>query len=940
MQDINNFFDKKTKQPLFVLSSNRAKFTFSKYFSSNANLYMDVDTINLDSNDKLNSYDIFNFDYTKVRDFESVFLPNIFSVDEFFKKIIFAKLPLVSKNARFFFMMESLREVRSEIIKENDKGDKKLFSFTNNLASFDENFISYLETSRVLTKFYDELLNHRKAISWETFEYFIQKDNGEIHSEELKILYRIYTRFLKKMEINNLCAGFISEKNAKNYELDSKFLQLYSCIHIDLDGFIPPLKYEILRAAADFLPIYLHFKTDRYSVQHFEFLNKEIEINKQYIFCINNEKLYSKDIESKEIKPVFYKTQNRFNQVNLALKLGSLWLSKIYDEKNNYKVDENGAKITENDFAVIVPDESFRDFLFTMDGIKDSKSGSVKPIFNYAMGEDLQNLKEFQILQKIYTNYKETNIFNIKEIIDYIESNKLNDNKNIPKATLQDIKETNDNYEIPNPNLQKIQNILIILFLNVNQKLLNQAIEILTELYFIEKISKNTSFKTLFISFMEDFSTLSIDNINGGDIRVIGVLEARNLKFREVLILDFNDDIIANVSFDDMFLNSTLRKQAGLPTKKDKENLQKHHYYNIMQNTQITHISYVENDEKLPSSLLYELGFNLRDSINIDETYIYYDTENGKKLSLIESNDNSEFPDSKEKLHEFKEKLKSNKENKETLTQGMLKDYKECTRRFYLKHIEKLELENTNSAPSVGKKIHKFLEISYTGYENKNEPLNENDINEIEKTFNELCAKEYNKLRQNTQSSDTLDIESYIKFDNLCKKMTQFFDYERQRVKENDITILGVEVKFNGYCNINGENINCAGKIDRIDKICHKNKETKIAFIDYKTSYELPTTDYKKTLSETQENKIDLQMPFYKMNKDSINFLKEYSDEMIESYYAHLKDFNNLTLISDNIMKIGETKIKDILKEFNKNEKCSTIENCKYCQYTTLCGRD
>ncbi|WXG60951.1 hypothetical protein VB002_05660 [Campylobacter concisus] len=79
------------------------------------------------------------------------------------------------------------------------------------------------------------------------------------------------------------------------------------------------------------------------------------------------------------------------------------------------------------------------------------------------------------------------------------------------------------------------------------------------------------SLKQLSEIFLLNISRLSIDDVGGGKISVMGMLESRGMKFDGVIIVDFNDNFIPARSANEMFLNSKVRQKAGLISYIERE---------------------------------------------------------------------------------------------------------------------------------------------------------------------------------------------------------------------------------------------------------------------------------------------------------------------------------------------------------------------------------
>ena len=90
---------------------------------------------------------------------------------------------------------------------------------------------------------------------------------------------------------------------------------------------------------------------------------------------------------------------------------------------------------------------------------------------------------------------------------------------------------------------------------------------------------------------MQRLSDIRIDDVGGGKVTVMGLLETRGVAFRGVIIVDFNEGYVPRISEKDLFLNSTIREHSGLPTGADRQDLQKHYYYQLIHAAEAVAIS-------------------------------------------------------------------------------------------------------------------------------------------------------------------------------------------------------------------------------------------------------------------------------------------------------------------------------------------------------------
>jgi len=80
------------------------------------------------------------------------------------------------------------------------------------------------------------------------------------------------------------------------------------------------------------------------------------------------------------------------------------------------------------------------------------------------------------------------------------------------------------------------------------------------------------------------------------------------VRYDGVIVVDFNEGLVPKVGSEDMFLNTKLREAVNLPTIAQKEQLQKHYYYQLFKGAKRVAVSYVKNEESDISRFFYELS--------------------------------------------------------------------------------------------------------------------------------------------------------------------------------------------------------------------------------------------------------------------------------------------------------------------------------------------
>lgn len=296
--------------------------------------------------------------------------------------------------------------------------------------------------------------------------------------------------------------------------------------------------------------------------------------------------------------------------------------------------------------------------------------------------------------------------------------------------------------------------------------------ELNIEINAVRGILENLSSDELIAFLLKNIKNL--DDNNGGKVRVMGILESRALSFERAIIVDFNSDFIPILQDNDMFLNTAIRKRLNLPTLRDKENLQRHYYFMLIQNTKVVEIACVKGAPV--ASLLNDL----KEICKVNEI------DGDKKWRF--------FPPQGKKAYIDDEIIARN--TKKSLSASALKVFLDCKRKFYFQYLCENLRSSEEKEEFLGTKIHNLLCEMGQNF----------DVNKIR------------KFAESSAQGERLDLEITL------KKLASFFKQQVQALK-NGTQILHIEqskeFEFRGFGFV------C--KIDRVDKIGDK-----IRIIDYK----------------------------------------------------------------------------------------------------------
>lgn len=416
-------------------------------------------------------------------------------------------------------------------------------------------------------------------------------------------------------------------------------------------------------------------------------------------------------------------------------------------------------------------------------------------------------------------------------------------------------------------------------------------------------------------------------------LQILGSLETRNLNFKRVFYLDVNEGIVPGVKKEDSILSDYLRRLINLPTAKEREEITRHYFFNLIKGAEEVYLFYT-TDGLEPSRYIEMLKWQR-------------EKKEGKigvlKEEITSFNISFSYREPKEvkKTEEIIRKLKQH-----PFSATQLNTYLKCPLRFYYENFlipeETKEISSAKSRMDIGNIIHSTLKEYFEKWKNK-----ELYIENLEEEKNTLFSI-LNKHFPDTTGNEVLIQKEQVKYAlNLL--------LERHVKELNGIKITHLEEKFKGTIELdNGEEVQIEGRIDRV----HEYKGN-VYIIDYKTgSLTYPMKD-KLPTKEDRENWDNIiksfQLPFYIMlyhhNNPNVSY------EEIEVQIWSLKEFEKdgktlkvkpFLLNNPKKQKTYEDALKTVIEEILNpsipfmpvsREKAIKRNVCKNCPYNALCDR-
>ena len=758
---------------------------------------------------------------------KNAFLPTYITISDFISKLcIVPNFKTIDSDTRTLLLLKA--------------SDFKEFSH----LQIQRNFFTFTKNSTYIFKFFEELSAEKYDInSLETSDIY-----GE-YEEHIAILKELYKRYeqicLEKKFLDKI---FLP----KLYEFNHSYIKEHKKIKLFVDGHLTNFEIELLEKCCEYSEVNIVFNTSFFNTKmqkKFLELGFTLEPNFMYKLCLNTKEIITQEKLYKNEHISCESFSESILQVAFVKKKIYDFLQKGYEAK---------------DIAVILPDEKMADILMSFDD---------KSNFNFAMGSSFTKTKLYEKLNATAKMIEQ----NTKE--NEARLNRIGD----------------DFYmKLLNIYFKNNEEVDFIAFLNEYKESFStkQEIKIFEdEVYkfkYLLTFMKSMNVKSLINLFLQRLASRTIDDVRGGKITVMGVLETRNISFDGVIIVDFNDKHVPKKSDKDMFLNTNIREIANLPTMIDRENLQKHYYEMLMKRSKEVAISFVSSKDTSESRFLKQLS--IKDE-NIFKESDYADVIFTKKDLAKKNYDDIILPYSFENS-----KLSASK----------IKIFLTCKRKYYYRYIKKIyshEIPSDKPADyKLGLDIHlalKELYLKQSTYDNAK--LLQIDL--FKELDSVLGKSEYEKYMMDIAKRN---LHIFCEID--VKRFSQ--GWSVYKVEDN------LECRFNG--------ITLSGQIDRIDK-----RDNEISILDYKTG----------NFTLTPANKIDeateFQLEFYYLLASAYGNVSECA------YY----DLKNSKIVAENFLDEKLEKLKSIvvdllaITEINF-ELCEDKKSCIFCEYKIMCERE
>ncbi len=433
-------------------------------------------------------------------------------------------------------------------------------------------------------------------------------------------------------------------------------------------------------------------------------------------------------------------------------------------------------------------------------------------------------------------------------------------------------------------------------------------------------------------------------------IQIMGILETRNIDFKNVIILSMTDATFpGDKTGQSSFIPYNLRAAYGMPTPEEHEAMYAYYFYRIVQRAERVSMLYCSRaDDKSTgerSRYIYQLEY--------ESPYKIVKHSVGVDLSISE-NEQIEVAKGVKEQEILNRYLHPKQEH--TLSPTALFRYVECPLKFHLYSVAHLhtpdEVSDTIDALMFGNILHETMQELYTPLLDLHNPMpqivklckRETIEQAVDKTIGRILMHD-DKATMADFSGDTLLVRDII----IKYIMRGIMRYDSNN---SGYTIVGLEDEVKCRYEISGgRQVNLSGRADRLDRLDSGTMQV----IDYKSGNKphlifngienLFTGSADDRISNIFQTLLYAMMLHKRDGCDSVpslyfaskmhesdytpKILNKESGELIESYRSQAEEFEQMLSSTLEELFDYDTPFRQVEDE----------QMCKYCDYKRICRR-
>ncbi|MBO5875826.1 MAG: PD-(D/E)XK nuclease family protein [Alistipes sp.] len=434
-------------------------------------------------------------------------------------------------------------------------------------------------------------------------------------------------------------------------------------------------------------------------------------------------------------------------------------------------------------------------------------------------------------------------------------------------------------------------------------------------------------------------------------VQIMGILETRNLDFRNVILLSMNEDNFPGKhTAQSSFVPYNLRFAYGMPTPEHHEGVYAYYFYRLAQRCERLYMLYCSHSDERstgePSRYIRQLEYETDLDIRRVEVGVDVNLEQEPSLEVAKS---------EEVLESMKRFLQPDAPSKLSPTAFSL--YLDCPMKFYFSVVARLrsedEIEESVDDRILGNIFHYAAQLLYG--EVVDSPTAAIQLQKLSTTENlervvdEAIRHEYlhtEEVAPEDYGGDLRLIRSVV-----VRYLRNVLSYD---IAHADFSVVQLEkpVRYNFPFKVGNQNLTLRfeGISDRVDRMADGSMriidyKTGSKHLDYRNLISLFEGSSKERISNITKTMLYAMMMYYTSGRDVRPVLyyvramhdKEYSPLLTDK--SRKESGAMYSLYREEFEALVANTLSEIYNPAIPFRQCEDTEICRYCDYKDVCGR-
>jgi CRISPR/Cas system-associated exonuclease Cas4 (RecB family) len=439
-------------------------------------------------------------------------------------------------------------------------------------------------------------------------------------------------------------------------------------------------------------------------------------------------------------------------------------------------------------------------------------------------------------------------------------------------------------------------------------------------------------------------------------MQIMGVLETRNLDFRNLLILSLNEGQLPKAGGDSSFIPYNLRKAFGMTTIEHKNSVYAYYFYRLIQRAENVTLMYNTSTDGMNSGewSRFMLQFLLEWPHDVKREFLDAGQSPKSAREVV-------VPKSDDIIETLRNRYDMGRNAKAvTLSPSALNCYMECSLRFYYRYVARLsapdDVSSEIDSALFGTIFHRSAELVYGDLGAHGAEIREEDLKRLyedERRLQDYVDRAFKEeffkvpLDERPEYNGVQLINSKV----ICSYLKQLL---RNDMHYAPFSMVATEKHVSEEMTVATDNgdwrVSIGGIIDRMDL-----KDDTLRIVDYKTGgspiaatsveslfvpaekrpgYIFQTFLYAAIMSRRQSYKVAPSLLYiHKAASDSYSPVIEMGEPRKKA------PVNNFAFVEDEFRSRLDELLREIFSPDKPFAQTEIQEKCAYCDFRSLCQR-